>query len=100
MRAAHATVSWETNPAVERELSGLCRHPLLLTQVSAAGLRKLPMEWGLTLLISQPTLSVAVERLLSIGRKCIGFIPEGGHLLDLQCGLATYVEIGCLRFLA
>ena len=71
-----------------------CRHPLLLTQVSAAGLRKLPMEWGLTLLISQPKLSVAVEQLLSIGRTCIGFIPAGGHLLDLQCGLATYLETG------
>ena len=75
----------------------LCRHPLLLTEVTTAGLRALPMEWGLTLLIRQPQLSSGLQRLLSIGRKSVGFIPRGGRLLDLHCCAATYSELVAAR---
>ncbi len=72
-----------------------CRHPLLLTEVNVAGLRALPTEWSFTLLIHQPTLSVEVQRMLSIARRSIGFIPRAGRLLDFHCAVATYTELGC-----
>jgi hypothetical protein len=72
----------------------LCRHPLLLTQVTAAGLRALPTEWDLTLLIHQSELSAEAARVLSIGRKPLGFIPRGGRVLDFHCVVATYTELG------
>jgi hypothetical protein len=75
-------------------LSCLCRHPLLLTEVSTAGLLALPTEWDLTLLIHQPQLTVEVERVLSIARKRSGLIPRGGRLFDLHFGVATYTELG------
>jgi hypothetical protein len=74
-------------------LHSLCRHSLLLTEVTAAGLRALPMQWGLTLLIHQPGLSVEVQRMLSSARREMGFIPRGGRLLDLHCAVATYTEL-------
>ena len=72
----------------------LCRHPLLLTQVTPAGLLALPTEWDLTLLIHQSELSAEVARVLSIGRKPLGFIPRGGQALDFHCAVATYTEFG------
>ena len=71
-----------------------CRHPLLLTEVNAAGLRALPTEWSLTLLIFQPELSAEMQRLLSSARRGIGFVPRGGRLLDFHCAVAIYSELG------
>jgi hypothetical protein len=73
-------------------LHSLCRHALLLTEMNAAGLRSLPMEWGLTLLIPEPVLSADVQRILSGARRGIGFIPRGGRLLDFHCAVATCSE--------
>ena len=69
-----------------------CRRPLLLTEVNAAGLWALPMEWSLTLLIFQPKLSAEIQRVLSSARRGIGFVPRGGRLLDFHCAVATYTE--------
>jgi hypothetical protein len=75
-------------------LHSLCRHPVLLTGVTAAGLRTLPMEWQLTLLIHQQELSVEIQRMLSTAREGIGVIPRGGRLLEFRCGVATSTEFG------
>ncbi len=72
----------------------LCRHPLLLTDVNAAGLRALPMQWQFTLLIHQPELSAEVLRILSIARRNMGSIPRRGRLVDFRCAVATYTELG------
>jgi len=71
-----------------------CRHPLLLTEVNASGLCALPTDWSLTLLIHQPMLSAEMQRMLSIARRSIGFIPRAGRLLDFHCAVATYTELG------
>ena len=71
-----------------------CRHPLLLTEVNAAGLRALPTEWNLNLLIQQSNLSAEVQRILNAARRSLGFIPRAGRLLDFHCGVATYTEFG------
>jgi hypothetical protein len=75
-------------------LNCLCRRPLLLTEVSAARLLTLPMEWDFTLLIRQPELSVEVQRILSTARRGIGLIPRGGRVLDFHCCVATHTEFG------
>jgi hypothetical protein len=70
-----------------------CRHPLLLTEVNAAGLRALPWAWQLTPLIHQPELTVEMQRMLSTARRIMGFIPRGGRLLDLHCAVGTYTQL-------
>jgi hypothetical protein len=75
-------------------LNCLCRHPLLLTEVKAAGLLTLPTEWDFTLLIRQPELSVELQRILSIARRGIGLIPRGGRVLDFHCCVATHTDFG------
>jgi hypothetical protein len=72
----------------------LCRHGLMLTEVSVAGLLTLPMGWQLTLLIQQPELSFEIQRILSSARRGIGSIPRGGRVLEFHCGVATYTELG------
>jgi hypothetical protein len=75
-------------------LNCLCRHPLLLTDVNAASLRALPMEWRLTLLIHEAELSAEVQRMLNIARRSMGSIPRGGRLIDFHCAVATYTQLG------
>jgi hypothetical protein len=85
------------NTAVGRQLMQLlhcfCRRPLLLTDVSVAGLQALPSGWDFSLLISQSELSVGLQRLLSNARKSIGFVPRRGQLLKFRCAVATYAEL-------
>ena len=73
-------------------LSGWSRHSLQLTEVNAAGLRGLPMKWGLTLLIQQQKLGADVQHMLNTAGKSVGFVPRGGRLFDPRCCVATYTE--------
>jgi hypothetical protein len=71
-------------------LKCLCRHALLLTEVSAGGLYSLPMEMGLTLLIDQPELSEPVQRILNAARKSENKIPRRGNLWRPFCSKAVH----------
>jgi hypothetical protein len=77
-----------------RLLHSFCRRPLLLTDVNEAGLRSLPTEWSLCLLIVQRELSAGLQQILSSAKSSIGFVPRGGRLLDFHCTVATYSEPG------
>jgi hypothetical protein len=77
-------------------LHGLSRHALMLSDVTASGLKALPTEWDLTLLIHQAELSAEVERVLSIGRRRLGLIPCGGRVRDFHCAVGTYTELGAI----
>lgn len=70
----------------------ICRHPLMLTEVSFGGLCSLPMEWGLTLLIRQERFNTQLWQLLNAVRNRNEYIPRGGRLLDLYSAIGTYSE--------
>jgi len=61
-------------------LKCLCRHALLLTEVTAYGLCSLPTELGLTLLINQPELSEPAQRILNAARNREETLPRRGSL--------------------
>jgi hypothetical protein len=61
----------------------LCRHALRLMDVTPAGLRSLPNRAGFTLLISQPTVSDQLVRMLNHSSRRDQKIPFRGGLLDL-----------------
>jgi hypothetical protein len=61
----------------------LGRHGLWMTGLTPAGLRSLPSGAGFTFLISQPTISDTLERLLNDASRRDQKIPFRGGLLDL-----------------
>lgn len=75
-----------------RLLNCFCRHSLILSEVDAADLSSLPMKWQPTVLIKQPTLSAAMQRLLCTTRQRNVHVPRRGRLLDLFCAVATFTE--------
>jgi len=60
----------------------LCRHGLRMTGLTPAGLRSLPSGAGFTYLISQPTISETLERMLNDASRHDLKIPYRGGLLD------------------
>jgi len=68
----------------------LCRHALVLTEVSAGGLCSLPTELGLTLLIDQPELSEPVQRILNASQKRGQKLPRRGGLWRPFCSRAVH----------
>lgn len=61
----------------------VCRHPLRMSEVTPGALCALPSGIEFTLLISQPTLSDKVQRLLDAAGRADQRIPHQGRLLDL-----------------
>jgi hypothetical protein len=69
---------------VLRLLSCVCRHPLMLAEVTPGGLRSLPMPMGLTLLLNQPGLKPNLQRLLRASSYRGLLLPGNrGSLVDL-----------------
>jgi hypothetical protein len=71
-------------------LKYLCRHALLLTEVTAPGLCSLPTDLGLTLLIDQPELSEPAERILNASRSREKTLPRRGTLWRPFCSKAVH----------
>ncbi len=67
-----------------RLLSCVCRHSLMLAEITRGGLRSLPMQLGPTLLINQPDLKPALQLLFRAsshrGQHLFG---NGGEFVDL-----------------
>jgi hypothetical protein len=72
-------------------LKRLCRHALLLTEVSAGGLRSLPMEMDLTLVIDQPELSEPAQRILNASRTRDKKVPHRGNLWRPFCSKVIHL---------
>jgi hypothetical protein len=69
---------------VLRLLSCLCRHPLMLAEVTPGGFRSLPMHFSLTLLLSQQELSPSMQRLLRASSHRGLHLPGNrGGVIDL-----------------
>ena len=69
---------------VLRLLSCVCRHPLLLAEVTPGGFRSLPMPLGLTLLLSQQDLKPNLHRLFRASSYRGLLLPGNrGSVVDL-----------------
>lgn len=67
-----------------RLLSCICRHPLILAEVTPGGFRSLPMQLPLTLLLSQQELKPNMQRLLRASSYRGLHLPANrGSLVDL-----------------
>jgi hypothetical protein len=76
---------------VLRLLDCLCRHPLLLSEVSPASLRSLPMHLSPTLLLNQQELRPNVLRVLRA--SCypgLNFAGAAGRMIELSCAKAIF----------
>jgi hypothetical protein len=85
---------------VLRVLSCVCRHSLMLADVTAGAFRSLPMEVGLTLLLIQQDLKPNLERLLRASSHRGLHLPGNrGSVVDpygpkaIFCGDGTAVDI-------
>jgi hypothetical protein len=69
---------------VLRLLSCLCRHPLMLAEVTPAGFRSLPRQMSLTLLLNQQELKPNMQRLLCASKYRGLHLPGNrGSVVDL-----------------
>ena len=69
---------------VLRLLSCVCRHPLMLAEVTAGGFRSLPMQLSLTLLLNQQELKPNMQRLFRASSYRGLHLPgNGGSVVDL-----------------
>jgi hypothetical protein len=76
---------------VLRLLDCLCRHPLLLTEVTPASLRSLPMHLSPTLLLNQQELRPNLQRVLRA--SCypgLTFTGAAGSMVELSCAKAIF----------
>lgn len=76
--------------AVLRRLACVCRHPLLLAEVSHAGFCSLPMHLCPTLLINQPGLSPKMQQFLRASSSRDFWVPRGNRLLNFCSAKAIY----------
>ena len=84
---------------VLRLLSCVCRHPLMLAEVTPSGFRSLPMPLGLTLLLDQQELKPKMQRLLRASNYRGLYLPgTRGSVVDLYgpkaifCGTDAAVD--------
>lgn len=69
---------------VLRLLSCLCRHPLLLAEVTPVGFRSLPMQLSLTLLLDQQGLKPNMQRLLrASSQRGLHLAGNKGNVMNL-----------------
>jgi hypothetical protein len=64
-------------------LACFCRHSLLLGDISQSGLQSLPAGLQLSLLITEPTLSKKILKLLNVSTSHGLSIPQNGKLVTL-----------------
>jgi len=84
---------------VLRVLSCVCRHPLMLAEVTPGGFRSLPMHLSLTLLLNQPELNPNMRRLFRASNYRGLHLPGNrGSVVDpcgpkaIFCGNDTAVD--------
>ena len=84
---------------VLRLLSCVCRHPLMLAEVTPGGFRSLPMPLGLTLLLNQQDLKPSLQRLFRASSYRGLHLPGNrGSVVDLYgpkaifCGTDAAVD--------
>lgn len=76
---------------VLRLLDCLCRHPLLLTEVTPASLCSLPMHLSPTLLLNQQELRPNVRRVLRAScYRGLNLPGTAGSIIDLSCAKAIF----------
>jgi len=69
-----------------RLLSCFCRRPLMLGDVTAAGLRNLPLDLRFSLLLNQPVITRGMRQMLGAsGHRGLYIVGNRGKLLDLFC---------------
>jgi hypothetical protein len=67
-----------------RLLSCVCRHPLMLAEMTTGGFRSLPMQFSLTLLLNQQELKPELQRLLRASNHRGLHVPgRRGSIVDL-----------------
>lgn len=67
-----------------RLLSCICRHPLMLAELTPSGFCALPMHLSLTLLLNQQRLKDTMQRLLRTStHRGLHVLGNGGRVLDL-----------------
>jgi hypothetical protein len=77
---------------VLRLLSCVCRHPLILAEVTLGGLRSLPMQLGPTLLLNQQELKPNLQRLFRASSYRGLHLPGNqGRLVDLYGPKAIFI---------
>jgi hypothetical protein len=77
--------------ALFRLLSCVCRHPLMLADISRSAIRSLPMHLRPTLLINQPDLSSGVRALWCTSNYAGMLVPgKGGSVLNIGCPKVLY----------
>jgi len=69
-------------------LDRVCRHSLLLGELTAAGFCSLPMRLCPTVLINQQALGVPILRLLRTSNARNLYVVRNGHALNLFCSKA------------
>lgn len=86
-----------TGPAMDRAitlfrlLNCLCRHPLMLADVSRSAICSLPMSLRPTLLVNQPTVSSKIRALWRASNFPGLFVPgKAGSVVDISCPKALY----------
>lgn len=78
---------------VLRLLNCVCRHSLILAEVTPSGLRSLPTELGLTLLVNQQELRPNLQRLFRASSfRGLNLFGNGGRLIDLYGPKAVLYE--------
>jgi hypothetical protein len=80
----------ELGIGVLRLLGCLCRHPLLLAEVTASSLRSLPWHFSLTLLLNQPSLRAGVQRLFRASGHHLYLPGSRGSIVDIFGSKAVY----------
>ena len=75
---------------VLRLLGCLCRHPLLLAEVTASSLRSLPWQFSPTLLLNQPSLRPSMQRLFRASRHHLYLPGSRGSIVDIYGSKAVY----------
>jgi hypothetical protein len=80
----------ELGIGVLRLLGCLCRHPLLLAEVTASSIRSLPWQFSLTLLLNQPSLRPDMQRLFRASRHHLYLPGSKGSIVDIYGSKAVY----------
>ena len=90
-----------TGPAMDQAialfqlLNCVCRHPLMLADISRFAIRSLPMHLRPTLLVNQPDVSPEIRALWYASNFPRLFVPgKGGSVLDIACSKALYSGLG------
>lgn len=79
----------------------LCRRPVLLTEITPLGLRALPTQFSLTLLINQQGLRPAMLRLLSVAQyRGMHLLGNRGNLIDFYGPKAIFCGSDTIELLS